>query len=275
MKYLTKITALLLLAVFIISCTHNNEPKFQKRTKLEFITNMGTMEIELYNETPKHRDNFVKLVKENAYDGVLFHRVINKFMIQAGDPDSKNAKPQDTLGNGDRPYMVDAEFLPNLFHRKGALGAARDGNPARASSAMQFYIVQGSVRNDSLIDGYQKRINNWLRSHYANLQPENVKLLEDLKTARANKNESLVKNIRKQLRENAESFTDFESYTIPEAHRIVYKREGGTPHLDQNYTVFGQVTKGLEIIDSIAAVETGLFDRPKKDVKIETIKIIE
>ena len=155
MKLSPKLASFILLLLILVSCNLNKATKKieeeEKRKTVEMITDYGTITIELYNETPLHRDNFIKLAKENAYDSVLFHRVIKKFMIQGGDPDSKNAKVNDTLGEGDVSYTIKAEFNPNLFHKRGVLAAARDGNPERASSGMQFYIVQGKIFNDSLL----------------------------------------------------------------------------------------------------------------------------
>jgi peptidyl-prolyl cis-trans isomerase B (cyclophilin B) len=173
----------------------------------------------LYNQTPKHHDNFLKLAKEGFYNGTLFHRVIQEFMIQGGDPNSKTASPGQALGSGDLGYRVDAEFRDSLFHKKGALAAARDNNPEKASSASQFYIVQGKKWSDATLDDIQqKRMNGVI---------------------------------------------------VPEAHRKVYKELGGTPHLDQNYTVFGEVVQGIEMVDAISAVEKGTSDRPKEDIKME------
>lgn len=278
MKYTLKTISFLLLLVLSVSCnTKNNKPEAtdESCTTVEMVTDMGTMVIELYNETPKHRDNFIKLTKEGAFDSLMFHRVINQFMVQAGDPDSKNAMPQDTLGNGGLDYKVDAEFHPELFHKRGALGAARDGNPERASSAMQFYITQGIVKNDSLIDVDEKRINGWLAEHYSSILPANKSLADSVQKAMDNDDYQSYLKFNKELKNAAKNFTDFEKYTIPEAHRDIYRTIGGTPHLDQNYTVFGEVIKGLAIIDSISVVKTGVYDRPLKDVRIISMRILE
>lgn len=189
-----------------------------KHSFVRFKTNKGECIALLYNQTPKHRDNFIKLANEGYYNGTLFHRVIKDFMIQGGDPDSKNAPQDKTLGDGGPPYLIDAEFSPDLFHKKGALAAARDNNPEKASSASQFYIVQGKVFSDIELDQLEK--NRLGRK-------------------------------------------------IPAGHREVYKTIGGTPHLDQNYTVYGEVVKGLEMIDSIAAVQTGMADRPVEDIAMQ------
>jgi len=191
-------------------------------------TSLGDMVIRLYDSTPLHRDNFLKLVKTGYYDSVLFHRVIKDFMIQSGDPDSKHAPAGKLLGNGGPDYTIPAEFRQTLFHKKGVIAAARDDNPEKASSGSQFYIVQGKVFTD---DGL-----------------------------------------------NAVEITRLGGRKIPVEHREVYKTVGGTPHLDQNYTAFGETVKGLEVIDKIAAVPTSKGydrDRPLQDVMIIKAKLIK
>ena len=207
MKKLLPLSVLLLFVTFFAVA---------KDRKVKVITPYGTMIIRLYDQTPKHRDNFVKLARGHFYDSTLFHRVINKFMIQGGDPDSKHAHPGDTLGNGDVGYTIPPEFQLDLFHRKGALGAARDDRPDKASSGCQFYIVQGKVFTDEQLDKLEK--------------------------------------------------TRLGGRKIPTDQRRVYKTEGGSPHLDQSYTVFGQVIKGMDVIDKIAALKTDSRDRPLEDV---------
>lgn len=198
-----------------------------KETLVEITTPFGVMIAKLYNETPLHRDNFIKLVKQGFYDSLLFHRIISGFMIQGGDPSSKNADSTAVLGGGSAPGdRIPAEFRSPFFHKKGALAAARDGNPEKASSNCQFYIVQGN-RMD---------------------------------TAQLNQTEQ---NIRA-------SNPNF-SYT--KAQKETYQRIGGTPFLDQNYTVFGEVIVGLNVLDKIAASKTRPGDRPFKDVMMK-IKII-
>lgn len=249
-------------------------PTEEKRTSIEMVTDLGTIVLELYNETPKHRDNFIKLAKGGVLDSVLFHRVIENFMIQGGDPESKNAQPGDTLGNGGLDYTVDAEFIPSLFHKKGALGAARDGNLARASSSTQFYIVQGKVFNDSLLQVAEGRINGWLRENAYKNDATNQSIVTEMLNAEEQEDWDLYTHINDSIKSLAKSYEDFKSYEIPEAHREVYQTLGGTPHLDQNYTVFGEVVKGLEIVDSIAAVETGAMDRPVIDVRIIKVSVL-
>ncbi|MEP2026720.1 MAG: peptidylprolyl isomerase [Reichenbachiella sp.] len=269
---------ILVVAVVLSSCTKKAESTKEaitdKRTAVEMVTDYGVIVLELYNETPKHRDNFIKLANDGAFDSVLFHRVIENFMIQGGDPDSKNAQPGDTLGNGGLDYRVDAEFVPSLFHKKGALGAARDGNLARASSSMQFYIVQGKVHNDSLLTVAEGRINGWLGQHYFKNDSANSDLVAALEQAEKDDDWVLYTQINDSIKSMAEGYENFEPYSIPESQRQVYKTTGGTPHLDQNYTVFGEVVKGLEVVDSIAAVQTGVYDRPVADVRIQTVRVV-
>ena len=278
MKIALKISLTCILLLVVYACntkTATPEVIDEKRKTIEMLTDYGSIVIELYNETPKHRDNFVKLVNESVFDSVLFHRVINQFMIQSGDPDSKYAKPGDTLGNGGLDYKVDAEFDPTLFHKKGVLAAARDNNPERASSSTQFYIVQGKVFNDSLLDRAEERINIWLGQYYYKKDPANKPLLDSLQQAIDDENMEQYMMYSDSINSLAKASTNFEAYKIPEAHRQIYKTIGGTPHLDQNYTVYGEVIEGLEVVDSIAAVSTGEFDRPIDDVRVLSVKVLE
>lgn len=279
MKRSSMVTIFLALLVLPVSCNPKKESKNiaeeEKRKTVEMVTNYGTITLQLYNETPLHRDNFIKLAKENAYDSVLFHRVIQKFMIQGGDPDSKKAQPQDTLGEGDVWYTIQAEFNPNLFHKRGVLGAAREDNPERASSGMQFYIVQGKVFNDSLLDAAEIRINTWLAEHDIQKDSQHTYLLDSLKKASENENKSLYNQYKDSIQQWAEADKKFQRYTIPKSQRDIYKTIGGTPHLDQNYTVYGEVINGMDVVDRIAAVPTGTFDRPIKDVRILQVRVIE
>ena len=205
--------------------------KKDRKRDVEMVTTVGTIRLRLYDSTPLHRDNFLRLVKSGYYDSVLFHRVIPKFMIQAGDPNSKRAAAGIPLGNGGPGYTVPAEFRPTIFHRKGVLAAARMGddvNPEKKSSGSQFYIVQGRTFTDAEMDSVER-----------------VRL---------------------------------KGYKLPETHRQVYRTIGGTPQLDQNYTVFGEVVNGLEILDRIAALPTSKAqdrDRPLQDVRIVKAKLVK
>ncbi len=211
----------LVILIFIFSCTATKKvvkPQALQRVKIE--TDFGTMVIKLYNKTPLHRDNFIKLVKQHFYDSLLFHRVVNGFMIQGGDPDSKHAKPGVQLGEGGLKYTIPAEFDTALFHKKGALAAAREGddvNPKKKSSSTQFYIVEGKTFTDEQMDAMEKKL----------------------------------------------------SIKIPENHRKIYRTVGGAPFLDMNYTVFGEVESGLNVIDKIANVPKDENNRPLQNIRMK------
>lgn len=224
-KILSLSLAVLLFCNISFAEKKEKKSKKVKGTYVEMKTTMGTMVIKLYNEAPLHRDNFIKNVKSKVYDSLLFHRVISSFMIQGGDPTSKNAKATDMLGSGDIPGVprIPAEFNPSLYHKKGALAAARDGNAEKASSNCQFYIVQGKTFTDVDLDRMEK-YNGW-------------------------------------------------KYTAEQ--REVYKTIGGTPHLDNNYTVYGELVSGIEVLDAIAAVKTVTPDRPVVDVRIVQAKVLK
>ncbi|MCO6499601.1 MAG: peptidylprolyl isomerase [Vicingus serpentipes] len=220
-----KLSLLLVLITFL--SINALAQKNKKPAKVLISTEYGDIKLQLYNETPLHRDNFIKLVSEGFYDSTLFHRVIEGFMIQGGDPDSKNAKKGEMLGNGGPGYTIPAEFNNSFIHKKGALAAARMGdsvNPDKASNGSQFYIVQGKKYTREELDKF------------------------------------LMK------REKVITYTE-EQYNI-------YETIGGVPHLDMEYTIFGEVTEGLEVIDKIAAVDKGRGDRPKEDIKM-TIKMVK
>lgn len=246
------------------------------RTKVSVETSFGEIVVELYNETPKHRDNFIKLVNEKYYDGVLFHRVIKDFMIQAGDGNSKNAKAGQMLGSGDPGYTIEAEIVyPELFHKRGALAAARTGdnvNPERRSSGSQFYIVTGRKYNESSIRQMEQRMTEMKKQQVFNSlvtphRKEIMKLRMANDTAALNKLQAeLIAQTEAQVAQNPAKFT-------PE-QIDAYTTIGGTPHLDGQYTVFGEIVKGMDVVEKIENVETGKADRPKDDVKIISMKII-
>ena len=239
MQTFVKTFSLICLLFGLMSCSTISSLNNKKELKARIETTQGTIIVKLYNETPLHRDNFVKLVKAKFYDGVLFHRVIADFMIQGGDPDSKTAKPDVTLGNGDVGYTIPAEFrTPAIYHKKGALAAARTGdneNPQKASSGCQFYIVEGKTFTDAELDNIQ-----------------------------ANK-----------ISRNGSSSANDSIYTFSPKARSDYKTMGGTPHLDGNYTVFGEVIKGIEIVDKISKVKTNSSDRPIEDVKVLNMRMVK
>lgn len=278
MKSILKVSLLVLLYLSFWSCntkSKSSNSNEEQRKTIEMITDYGNMTIELYNETPLHRDNFINLAKNGAFDSLLFHRVIKGFMIQGGDPDSKKAKPGDTLGEGDVPYMIDAEFNQNLFHKKGVLAAARDGNSKKASSGMQFYIAQGKVYNDSLLDRAQKNTNKWMAQDYFKNNPNKKPILDSIQKSIDDENWEQYTMFSDSILKLAQFEENFKQYSISDDQREVYKSIGGIPFLDQNYTVFGEVIKGINVIDSIAKVQTDSLDRPTSDLRILEVKVIE
>ena len=253
---------------------------FSKETIL-ISTSLGNMKLKLFNETPQHRDNFLKLVREHFYDSLLFHRVIQDFMIQGGDPDSKHAEPAKFLGDGDLKYTIPAEFVPTLCHKKGMLCAARNGddvNPEKASSACQFYIVQGKIRTDEDLKSYEKRINKPIIAKLKEevlYKPENKNLKDKIDAFKKEQNnDSLMVYYKIVNKLVDEAYAKTDHYTFPPEHQTIYKTIGGTPHLDSQYTIFGEVIEGIEVIDKIAAVGKNKDDRPLIDIRM-TVKIIE
>jgi len=248
----------------------NNNMENEKRTHVKLETTMGNIIVELYNETPKHRDNFIKLVKEGVYDSTLFHRVIKQFMIQAGDPESKNASDTAMLGNGDVGYTVPAEFNPKFFHKKGVLAAARQGddvNPEKASSGCQFYIVTGRKFTEPQLLGMENKINDQREEAIFNdLAHQHMK--EIYKMRKANDNAALLElqdSLEAQAHELAEKGEKFRF--TPEQIKA-YSTIGGAPHLDGSYTVFGEVVEGMDAVEKIEIAQTNHADRPITDIRI-------
>lgn len=254
------------------------EENMEKETKLKIETSAGDITVKLYNETPKHRDNFIKLVKDGTYEGTLFHRVIKDFMIQAGDPESKKAPKGKMLGAGDVGYTVPAEFVyPKYFHKKGALSAARQGdnvNPKKESSGCQFYIVTGKVYNDSTLLGMESQMNeNKINVIFNTLAQKHMK--EIYKMRKENDENGLY-----ELQEKLFAQAQEEAAKQPEFHFTpeqveAYTTVGGTPHLDGEYTVFGEVVEGMDIVDKIQQVKTDRSDRPEEDVKIVKVEVLD
>ena len=273
---MTQFKYLIFILLFTVSCTSGNKQKTaNKNVQVELKTSMGDIVLELSNETPLHRDNFVKLVNKGYFNGMLFHRVINNFGIQSGDPDSKNAKPGEALGNGGPGYTIPAEIKPDLFNKRGAILAARDNNPERASSGSQFFIVQGKIQTNSTLARSEERINQWLTENAFVNDPANRAIHDSLQNAILAENEEEVMKWADSIQLGAQSYTPAQKYSIPESHRQVYKTLGGVPHLDQNYTVFGEVTEGMNIVDSIAIQPVDSLDRPLNDVQIISAILLE
>jgi peptidyl-prolyl cis-trans isomerase B (cyclophilin B) len=247
------------------------KPILAPEQKVEITTNFGVIVVKLYNETPLHRDNFIKLVKEGFYDSLLFHRIINTFMIQGGDPNSKYADSTAMLGNGDVGYKVPGEFNRDLYHKKGALAAARDNNPERASSGCQFYIVHGKkftqqeleqILNARNMNNKQSILYNCYQKDTIQAAIYQIQQSGDKELLRA-----YMANLQKIVdKMYADQFPDAEKVNLDQMG--AYINDGGAPHLDGSYTVFGEVISGLEVVDKIANQPKGNADRPLENIRM-------
>ncbi|WP_346862297.1 peptidylprolyl isomerase [uncultured Draconibacterium sp.] len=262
----------LMLIVFIvagISCS-----RAQKHGEDDLVvikTEFGDITLKLYNDTPEHKKNFLKLIDEGYYDGLLFHRVMKNFMIQGGDPDSKNAQPGARLGSGNPGYTIPAEIIPGHIHKKGALAAARRGgpsNPEKRSSGSQFYIVHGELFTPGKLDTMEMMMNSRAKNDFYKEQFNAA--TPELNKFRQN-NDQAGFNVRvAEIRAETDSIWETKTkITFSPEQREAYTTIGGYPSLDGEYTVFGEVVEGLDVVDKIAELETDQFDRPKSDVKIE------
>lgn len=249
----------------------------EKETKVVFETTLGNIVVKLYNETPKHRDNFLKVVNDSVYNGVLFHRVIKDFMIQTGDPSSKTAEAGQQLGSGDLGYTVEAEFVyPQYFHKKGALAAARTGdavNPERRSSASQFYIVTGKSYSPQQVEMMEQRMGDQKKEDiFSGLVRERVDSIRNMQAA----GDSLgLEELQNELIALTEAEYAKNSLKFTPAQVEAYTTVGGTPHLDGQYTVFGEVVEGMDVVDKIQQAATDPADRPVDDIKIISAKVVE
>lgn len=237
---------------------------------VDIATSMGDIKVRLYGDTPKHRDNFVKLANEGFYDGVLFHRVINEFMVQTGDPDSKNAAKGAQLGSGGPEYTIDAEFVyPKHFHKYGALAAARLGddiNPEQKSSGSQFYIVTGKAYNQSQLKQMEQQLGMMQKQRiFDNLASMNRDKIMEL---RRNRDSVALQNLQQELLAITETEAAKNPAKLTDEQIKAYSTVGGTPHLDGTYTVFGEVISGMDVVEKIQKAETDRNDRPVDDIKI-------
>ena len=248
-----------------------------KMTKVKLETSLGDIVVELYNETPQHRDNFIKLVGSGYYDGVLFHRVIKDFMIQTGDGNSKNAGPETTLGDGDPGYTIEAEFVyPKYFHKRGALAAARTGdqvNPERRSSGSQFYIVTGKIYSSDELNMMAKRLADMKKQEiFRRLVTENNERISQLQQAQDSAGLQALQN---EFIQQTEAEAAMQNFSFTDEQIDAYTSVGGTPHLDGQYTVFGEVVSGMDVVDKIQNTTTGRMDRPTVDIKIVKATILK
>ena len=244
---------------------------------VEIKTSVGDITIRLYGETPKHRDNFLKLVNDGFYNDVLFHRVINKFMIQTGDPESKGAPAGKMLGAGGPGYDIDAEIVyPQFFHKRGALAAARQGdevNPDRRSSGSQFYIVTGKVYNASQLGQMEKQLQmQQMQAIFNDLASQHR---DSIMAMRRNRDQAGLQALQDELVKKTEAEAAKNPVKLTDAQREAYTIVGGTPHLDGTYTVFGEVVEGMDVVAKIETTATGAQDRPKEDIKIISMKVIK
>ncbi len=270
---------ILLLFLSFSSCTSKAKDS-ENRTQIRFETNKGTIVVALYNETPLHRDNFVKLTKQKFFDGTLFHRVIDNFMIQGGDPDSKNAKSGVALGNGGPGYRIPAEIREGIFHKKGVLAAARTGdniNPKRESSGSQFYLTEGKVFTKEQLKSMENKKNAKLRKQLIQSFKQQYKTSIDsaVNLKRTTGDTISLQNLLTKLNKEIDAIVAEKGFNFSEAQIQAYTTVGGVPHLDGAYTVFGEVVEGQEVIDKIAEVETDKRDRPIEDVIIVKASVVK
>lgn len=246
-------------------------------TKVALETTFGTIEIALYNETPQHRDNFVKLVNDGTYNGVLFHRVIKDFMIQTGDPTSKTAAVDALLGSGGPGYDLPAEIVfPKYFHKRGALAAARQGdetNPERKSSGSQFYIVTGRRYSEYQLNNMLERFADQAKMRI--FQTMARERGSEITALQAQGDTLALNNLQKELIAKTEEQYKLSPVTFTPEQIAAYSTIGGTPHLDGQYTVFGEVVSGMDVVDKIQNVTTGQHDRPVDDVRIISARVLK
>lgn len=279
LKFITLTLALTAFFANFVNAQTSQQPAMEKENTdgvlVEMKTTLGDIVIKLYNDTPLHKDNFLKLVKDGYYDGLLFHRVINEFMIQTGDPESRDAEPGKMLGSGGPGYTIEAEIdYPKHYNKYGALAAARTGdqvNPERRSSGSQFYIVTGKpVQEQQLQMMMMRQHQQKLEATFRELVNENIDTIRSLQGAG---DEAALENYRQELIKMTEQRVGEE--LLPANLKEDYLTKGGAPHLDGAYTVFGEVVEGMDVVEKIQKVETDSHDRPVEDVKILSVKVLE
>lgn len=267
-KQLVKIIAVTTIIIVFTACNkYNSDYQY-----FEIRTDLGKIVVRLYNSTPMHRDNFSNLVDEKFYDSLIFHRVIKDFVIQGGDPNTKGKLADSLIGLNDSGYLVDAELSDTIYHKRGALGMAREGddtNPYKKSSGSQFYIVVGKVFSDSELNNLEKKIQNNERTKLLN-EIKRLKISEvSLKSNKIDTNQlNLLVNYSLDSIINQRGKFEFS-----ENQRKIYTTIGGIPHLDRNYTVFGEVIEGMDIVEKISLVETNISDVPIYPIRMFIKKV--
>ncbi|MDE6770619.1 MAG: peptidylprolyl isomerase [Muribaculaceae bacterium] len=250
----------------------DEEIREEKGTYVTIKTTEGDITLLLYDDTPLHRDNFIRLCKDGVYDGVLFHRVIKDFLIQGGDPASKEHVPGKAYGDGDGGYVVYSEILPTRFCKRGALIDAKlgdDVNPTRMSAGTQFCVVQGKTFTDEQLDATEERLNEWQKNYLYHLARYEL-MLEDPTLSKIENGDLL----NAKARERAEKeYKEQGRVTISPERREVYRTIGGTPHLDGSVTVFGELISGQDVVERITEMATDSLDRPLKDVIILSTEV--
>lgn len=264
LQIMKRLVAIVLIA-FLASCSKYDKNFHHAKIETEY----GNIVVKLYNSTPNHTNNFVKLVGEKFYDGIFFHRVIKDFVIQGGDPDTKNAEAGKLYGEADAGYLVDAEFVDTIIHKKGVIAMAREGddvNPEKKSSSSQFYIVVGKIFTNEQLDSleiklYNKKVSKFESKIFADLIKEKGDTLN---------NPKLIKEISKIVNAKVDSFKlATPIFKFNELQRKTYTTIGGIPHLDGNYSIFGEVIEGYDAVEKISLVERDENDRPLKDIKMK------
>lgn len=264
-----------ILVALLFACT--SKPK---ETLVNITTPYGNIVVKLYDSTARHKENFIKLADKGYFNGTLFHRVIKNFMIQGGDPSSRNALPGALLGDGDTNYTIPFEYVPSYLHKRGAFAAARendDVNPLKASSASQFYIVQGKVFTNEELDAVEQKVERRTKQYIMMDMLKKEGKEDELKAFRQMADKRDTANIRliiNKYRNAVEAqYMRTKPFKLTPEQRRIYTTIGGTPHLDGAYTVFGEVVSGMDIVDQIAAVQTDTNDRPVQDIRI-SIKVL-
>lgn len=249
----------------------------KKDVKVVMHTTLGDVTLLLYGDTPKHMENFVKLASEGYYDGLLFHRVIKDFMVQGGDPQSRNAAKGAALGMGDPSYQIDAEIVwPRHYHKRGALAAARQGdqvNPEKKSSGSQFYIVTGKTMSEGQVDAMERNMQHAAMQEIFNKLAQEHR--DSIMSMRRNRDQAGLQALQEELVKKTEAIAAENPVKMTEEQRRDYTTIGGTPHLDRAYTVFGEVLDGMDVVDKIQQVETDGRDRPIEDVKILKMEVVK